>query len=142
MTGWELRLVTRDPVPETPGVIVHRGLTNNSPELVKIYQKCDVFVLPTRADCFSLVAMEAMSCGLPVVISRLGGIPEIVGDGEAGFLLEPDDYGSLARHLDQLVSDVGLRDRMSAASLLRARERFDCRVNVGRVLGAMKAACG
>ena len=142
VTGWELHLVTRDPVPETPGVVVLGGLKNNSPELVKLYQTCDVFVLPTRADCFSLVAMEAMSCGLPVVISRLGGIPEIVGDGQTGFLLEPDDYGSLALRLDQLVSDAGLRGRMGEASLVRAREKFDCRVNVGRVLGAMKAARG
>ena len=142
LTGWELHLVTRDPVADTPGVIVRQGLTNNSPELVKLYQACDVFVLPTRADCFSLVAMEAMSCGLPVAISRLGGIPEIVGDGETGFLLEPDDYGALAQRLDQLVSDAGLRGRMGAAALARAREKFDCRVNVGRVLGAMKAARG
>lgn len=141
-TGWELHLGTRDPVPDTPGVFAHGGLTNNSPELVRLYQRCDVFVLPTRADCFSLVAMEAMSCGLPVVISRLGGIPEIVGDGESGFLLEPGDYGALASRLDLLVSDEGLRGRMGAAALVRARERFDCRVNVGRVLEALKAVRG
>ena len=139
-TPWELHLVTRDQVPDTPNVVVHRGLTPNSPELVRLYQRCDAFVLPTRADCFSLVAMEAMSCGLPVVISRLGGIPEIVGDGVTGFLLEPDDYGSLALRLDQLASDADLRRRMGEAALARARERFDCRVNLGRVLDVLKAA--
>ena len=139
-TSWEMHLVTRDPVPETPGVVVHRGLTPNSPELARLYQRCDVFVLPTRADCFSLVAMEAMSCGLPVVISRLGGIPEIVAEGVTGFLLEPDDYGSLALRLDQLVSDEGLRLRMGEAALARAHAQFDCRVNLGRVMDVLKAA--
>ena len=139
-TPWELHLVTRDSVPETPHVVVHRGIDNNSPELVRLYQQSDLFVLPTLADCYSLVAMEAMACGLPVVISRLGGIPEIVADGETGFLLEPNDYPALAQHLDQLVTDTNLRLTLGVASLKRAKERFDCRVNMGRILDLMKAA--
>ncbi len=142
MVPWELHLVTRDPVPATPNVVVHGGVANNSPDLVRLYQRSDLLVLPTLADCYSLVAMEAMSCGLPVVISRLGGIPEIVADGLTGFGLEPGDYPSLALHLDQLVSDAGLRQRMGAASLLRAREEFDCRTNMGRILEMMKAETG
>ncbi len=137
---WELHLVTRDPVPETAGVVVHQSLANNSPELISLYQRCDIFALPTLADCFSLVAMEAMSCGLPVVISRLGGIPEIVEEGRTGYLLEPGDYPALALRLDQLVSDAALRQRMSEAGLCRAKNDFNCRVNMGRILNVMKAA--
>jgi len=139
---WEMHLVTRDPVPETMGIVVHRGISNNSPELVHLYQQSDLFVLPTLADCYSLVAMEAMSCGLPVVISRLGGILEIIADGQTGFGLEPGDYPALALRLDQLVSDAGLRQRMGAASLQRARALFDCRANLGRILDVMKAESG
>lgn len=135
---WELHIVTRDAVPETLHTAVHAGLANNSPELIQLYRESDVFVLPTLADCYSLVAMEAMSCGLPVVTTRLGGIPEIVADGETGFLLEPGDYPSLALRLDQLVTDSALRLSMGAASLRRARERFDCRINMGRILEMMK----
>ena len=138
-TPWELHLVTRDPVPPAPGLVVHQGIANNSPDLVRLYQRSDLFVLPTLADCYSLVAMEAMSCGLPVVISRLGGIPEIIADGQTGFGLEPGDYPALALRLDQLVSDAGLRQGMGAASLRRAREKFDCRANLGRILDVMKA---
>ena len=141
-TPWELHLVTRDAAAEAPNVVVHQGVANNSRELVRLYQKSDLFVLPTRADCYSLVAMEAMSCGLPVVISRLGGIPEIVADGETGCLLEPGDYESLAARLDQLVSDTARRQAMGTAALARAQERFNCRVNAGRILDAMKAAAG
>lgn len=137
-TPWELNIVTRDAVPQTPHTVVCPGLANNSPELVRLYQESDVFVLPTLADCYSLVAMEAMSCGLPVVTTRLGGIPEIVADGETGFLLEAGEYSSLALRLDQLVTDGALRQSMGAASLSRARERFDCRVNMGRILDVMK----
>ena len=135
---WELHLVTRDAVLETPRVVVHHGVANNSPELVRLYQASDLFVLPTRADCYSLVALEAMSCGLPVVISRLGGIPEIVKDGETGVLLEPDDYHALAASLNQFVSDTARRQAMGAAALRQAREKFDCRVNFRCILNAMK----
>ncbi|MBV9852430.1 MAG: glycosyltransferase family 4 protein [Armatimonadetes bacterium] len=139
-TPWELHLVTRDPVPETPRVVVHRNVANNSPELARLYQQADLFALPTRADCFSLVAMEAMACGLPVVISRLGGIPELVRDGETGFLLEPDDYDGLAQRLDRLVADAALRRRLGAGALAEAQARFDCRANLARILSAMKEA--
>lgn len=135
---WELHLVTRDAVPEASGVQVYHGVSNNSPELITLYQSSDVFVLPTRADCYSLVAMEAMACGLPVVISSLGGIPEIVADGETGVLIAPDDYDALAASLDMLVTDAARREAMGAAALVRARTHFDCRVNLGRILDVMK----
>ncbi|MDQ2800492.1 MAG: glycosyl transferase family 1, partial [Armatimonadota bacterium] len=63
----------------------------------------------------------------------------IVADGQTGFLLEPGDYPSLALRLDQLVTDTGLREKMGTAALDRAREKFDCRTNLGRILEMMKA---
>lgn len=139
-TPWELHLVTRDPVAETNGVVIHAAPANNSPDIIRLYQQSDVFVLPTLADCYSLVAMEAMSCHLPVITSEIGGIPEIVADGETGFLLEPGNYSALALRLDQLVSDEGLRQAMGQAARKRALENFDCRVNMNRILEIMKAA--
>ncbi len=136
---WELHLVTRDAVPDTPNVVVHHGIANNSPALAQLYQRSDLFVLPTRADCYSLVAMEAMSCGLPVVISNLGGISEIIKDGETGILLEPGDYDALASALDTLVMDAARRQAMGEAALQRAQTHFNCRINLGRILEAMKA---
>ncbi len=137
-TPWELHIVTRDAVPATPNVIVHHNITNNSPELVRLYQQSDLFVLPTRADCYSLVAMEAMASGLPVVISRLGGIPEIVEEGKTGFLLEAGDYPALAAHLDRLIAEPGLRARLGAASRQRACTNFNADTNVRRMLDAIK----
>jgi hypothetical protein len=135
---WQLHVVTRDQVPAVPGVVVHRNLSNNSAELVRLYQQSDLFVLPTLADCYSLVALEAMACELPVITSRLGGIPEIVEEGETGYLLTPGDYAGLAARLDLLIEDAALRRGMGQAARRRAVQRFDSRGNAARVLDAMK----
>lgn len=140
----ELHLVTRDtpsaPLPD--GVYLHQGISNNSMDLVRLYQSCDLFVLPTRADCYSLVAMEAMACGLPVIISRLGGIPDIVVEGETGYLLPAGDVEALTAALEQLIMDPDLRQRMGMAGRRRAEAEFDCRRNIGRVLAGMRAVAG
>ncbi|GAB4460755.1 MAG: glycosyltransferase family 4 protein [Armatimonadaceae bacterium] len=138
---WELHLVTRDDVPDKiPGVFVHHGITNNSPELVRLYQQSDVFVLPTRADCYSLVALEAMACGVPVIISRLGGIPHIIEEGKSGYLIDVDDYHCLSERLSSLVATSDIRQQMGAVARQVAYERFDCRTGVSRILDRMKQA--
>ena len=136
---WELHIVTRDDVPAAPRVVVHRNVSNNSPELVRLYQQSDVFVLPTRADCYSLVAMEAMAAGLPVIISRLGGIPEIVAEGETGYLIDVDDYAALTRHLDRLIKDPFLREHLGTAARQRACTHFNSNANMGQLLDAIKS---
>lgn len=141
-TPWELHIVTRSDVPDMPHVVVHRNLSNNSAELVRLYQQSDVFVLPTRADCYSLVALEAMACGLPVMISRLGGIPEIVQDQQTGYLIDPDDYRGFTTYLERLVSQPDLRNRLGVVARRRACEQFSCRANLEQILATMKAnAC-
>jgi hypothetical protein len=124
----ELHLVTRDSVEDVPeNVHVHRNVAPLSEELVALYQQSDVFALPTRADCYSLVALEAMACGLPIVITPLGGIPELIEEGKTGFLIPPDNYTALAARLDALVSDPALRTRLGAAARERACRLFDAR---------------
>jgi glycosyltransferase involved in cell wall biosynthesis len=94
-------------------------------ELPAEYEDADVFVFPSVWDePFGIPVAEAMAAGLPVVASRVGGIPEIVADGETGMLVEPDDASALAAALEQLVNDAGLRARLGEAGRLRAAERF------------------
>ena len=81
----------------------------------------DIFVHPTREDCFPLVILEAMSAGLPVVASEEGGIPDEVEDGKTGLLYRKGDSSELARCLETLLVDASLRTRMGAAG----RERFE-----------------
>lgn len=134
---WELHVVTRDPVPEHPRIHIYRDLKNHSPELIRLYQTSDLFVLPTRADCYSLVALEAMACGLPVVISDLGGISSIVRHGETGLLMG-DPSRQLGPFLEELIGNSSLRRSMGEAALARARSEFDTSGSVQTVLTAMK----
>src|SRR5206468_3682262 len=68
LAGWcELHVVTQAEVAPQPGVVVHRGLQANSPELLRLFATADIFVLPTMADCLAVVLMEATAAGLPVI---------------------------------------------------------------------------
>jgi glycosyltransferase involved in cell wall biosynthesis len=84
----ELDIVTRDPVMPPDGVRVHRAEAN-SPLLRDLYARADLFVLPTRADCFGIAAVEAMASALPVIMSDVGGARDIVESGNTGWLIEP-----------------------------------------------------
>ena len=89
----------------------------------------DVFLLPSAQESFGLAALEAMACEVPVVASRVGGLPEVVEDGVSGFLHAPDDLDGMARSALRLLTDEPLKQRMAAAALQVARQRFcDSRV--------------
>lgn len=87
-----------------------------------VYAAADVLVHPAVGEAFGRVVVEAMACGLPVVATGIGGPAEIVVDGECGLLVPPDDQQALERAVGRLVTDAGLRDRMSKAALARAAE--------------------
>ena len=98
------------------------GARHDVPELLAA---ADIFVLSTRSEGLPLSILEAMSAGLPVVASRVGGIPELVVDGETGLLVPPGDPASLAAAIERLLEDPGLRDRLGAAGRARLEEFFD-----------------
>jgi glycosyltransferase involved in cell wall biosynthesis len=84
---------------------------------------CDVFVLPSRLEGLGVAALEAMAARRPVVASRVGGLADVVADDETGLLVPPNDPASLARALDRLLVDPGLRARLGAAGPKRVTER-------------------
>jgi glycosyltransferase involved in cell wall biosynthesis len=120
-----LDLVTRADIPDEPGVRVHRGLTPRSPELIELYQKASAFVLPTLGDCYSIASLEAMATGLPVVVSAIGGIPEIIEDGKSGYLIAPRDGTALRSALDELLRDPERRLALGERARDRVEARFD-----------------
>jgi UDP-glucose:(heptosyl)LPS alpha-1,3-glucosyltransferase len=88
------------------------------------YAAADCFVLPTRYDTFSLATLEAMACGLPVIVSRAAGVTEHLTDGLDSLLLQdPTDATSLAGYLDRLTNDKGLGITLGAKARKTA-ERF------------------
>lgn len=135
----ELHIVTREAVPEEPGLCVHRGLKVGDPGLRALYQASDVMVLPTLADCFSMAALEAMACGLPVVISALGGIPEIVVDGTTGILIPPGNGESLLSALRMLLSSPQTMRRYGQAGRRRAEQFFDARTQSAMTVALMSS---
>jgi glycosyltransferase involved in cell wall biosynthesis len=87
--------------------------------------RSDVFVLASRSEGLPLSILEAMAAGLPVVASRVGGVPELVVDGETGLLVPAGDPELLAAAVGRLLDDATLRRRLGEAGRARVRERFD-----------------
>lgn len=98
--------------------------------LVHLLSAAAVFVCPSVYEPFGLVNLEAMACETAVVASRVGGIPEIVVDGETGYLVDCDDddpagfAGGLAARVSEVLEDPALAERMGAAGRRRVLERF------------------
>jgi glycosyltransferase involved in cell wall biosynthesis len=91
------------------------------PEILAIV---DVFVLPSLVEGLPTAVVEAMAAACPVVVTRVGGTPEVVNDGETGFLVDPGDPATLAERIAQLLSDGDLRRKMGEAARKRVEEKF------------------
>ena len=94
----------------------------------------DVFVLPTRGDNLPVSILEAMAAGLPVVATRVGGIPEQVEDGTTGYLVAPDDVDALAEAIDKLASEPARRERFGRAGAEKLEREFSSASVAGRLL--------
>ncbi|MEM1093598.1 MAG: N-acetyl-alpha-D-glucosaminyl L-malate synthase BshA [Bacteroidota bacterium] len=91
----------------------------------EILNIADVFLMPSGSESFGLAALEAMACGVPVVATNIGGLPELVLDDETGFLFELGDLDGFVEKTRRLLTDEGLHARMAAASLERAHSQFN-----------------
>jgi glycosyltransferase involved in cell wall biosynthesis len=89
-----------------------RGRLNGA-ELATAYQSADVLITPSRKESFGMVIVEAMACGVPVVASAAEGIPDVLDDGEVGFLVEPDDVDGFVDRISELFDDAALSERLS-----------------------------
>jgi glycosyltransferase involved in cell wall biosynthesis len=91
----------------------------------ELLARADIFALASLSEGMPVSVLEAMAAELPVVASRVGGLPEQVVDGVTGLLVEPGDPDDLARALGRLVGDAPLRRRLGAAGRKRAEQAFD-----------------
>jgi glycosyltransferase involved in cell wall biosynthesis len=91
----------------------------------RLYPGCDLLVLPSFYEPFGNVVLEALASGLPVVGSKIGGMADVVTDGETGFHVKPGNTQDLSKYMQLLLKDEELRKAMGAAARKHAIERFD-----------------
>lgn len=136
---WEMHIVTRESVPDCPkGVIVYNDVQNNSDKLARLFQEADVFVLPTKADSFGVVLLEAMASGLPIVASRIAAIPEIVQHGKTGYVFDAENSQSFGKFLNELIADPQKRSVMGKEARAAALEHWSIEVKYGALLDLVR----
>jgi len=101
-------------------------------DIPRILSAMDVFVLSSLREGFGIAAAEAMAMGKPVVATTVGGIPEVVADGQTGILVPPQSPDALAAAIVKLLRDERLRNRMGEAGRKRAEEHFSSQAMVRR----------
>ncbi len=104
-------------------------------------QAADLGLFTSESESFCLSILEAMAFGCPSVATRVGGIPEVVADGETGVLVPLGDNAGLARAIDELVANPARRAALGAAAKQRAREKFSAEVIVARYIDFYRRIC-
>lgn len=109
-------------------------------EMPHVYNGADVFVMPSKSEAFGMVYAEAMACGLPVIGTSTGGIPEVITNGENGYLVPVEDTTELAKKIESLLKSKKRRDLMSCKGLEKTKQKFDLNKTVEKLLGVYKSA--
>ena len=127
------RLVMIGDGPERPGAerqATQLGLSDSVDfvgeqyELVPWLSSADLFLLPSAQESFGLAALEAMSCGVPVVASDVGGLPELIRNGQTGFVCPADDIEGMAARGIEILTNSTLQRAISEAAVGDVRTRF------------------
>lgn len=93
-------------------------------QLVEVYNLCDIFLTASRLEGFGLSVAEAMACGKPIVATNCSSLPELVVDGNGGFLSEMDNVQDFADKISSLAEDENMRHRMGQFNRQRIKEKF------------------
>jgi len=116
------------------------GIASDSPDLTSAYHAADVFLLPSIHEPFGIVILEAWSAGLPVMASRIGGIPHFVEDGTDGLLFDPEDDASFLTAFDGVAGNPERARSLASAGQKKAREHYDWDVIADRLIGVYEDA--
>lgn len=100
----------------------------------------DIFVYPSHHEGMPMAVIEAMACGLPVVATRVGGLPDLIQDGVNGILVEPEKPAQLAAGLGKLAGDDDLRNSMQKVSYQFANDRYDIETHVTQLVAIYEKA--
>lgn len=128
-----LRIEPEDPAECLESFVNSRGL-NDRVEFLgdrvfgdakqKTFESADIFVLPSYSEGFSRAMLEAMAAALPMIVTKVGAVPDIVHDGVSAFVINPGDVGALTERLSRLLSDAHLRLEMGMTGRALCGERF------------------
>jgi glycosyltransferase involved in cell wall biosynthesis len=136
----ELVMVTTDPVPPARNVTVLDDVRPGDGQVDQLLASADVFVLPSRIDQWPNAVMEAMSAGVPPVVSDVGGMPEMVLHGRAGVVLRDGAPETLRDAILGLLDDDQRRRALGTAARQRVEEDLDVRRTAGRLLDVVRDA--
>ena len=103
-------------------------------KVARYYQAADLYLHPTRSDTFPTTILEALACGIPVVASAVGGIPEQIIEGKTGFLVPSGDAPVMARRIMQLLEDDAYRQQIGRQAADDAARRFGLELMVKEYL--------
>jgi N-acetyl-alpha-D-glucosaminyl L-malate synthase BshA len=106
------------------GVFERCSFVGKQPKIVDYLSASDVLLLPSEQESFGLAALEAMACEVPVIASRVGGVPEVVTDGETGFLSEVGDLEKMSADAARLLADEEMRREMGRHARESAISRY------------------
>jgi N-acetyl-alpha-D-glucosaminyl L-malate synthase BshA len=109
---------------EQLGVSSRVAVMGPKASVIDLLSVADLFLLPSAQESFGLAALEAMACEVPVIASRVGGLPEVIELGTTGFLHAPDDLDGMIETAVALLSDPALHRRVAAAARQSVTERF------------------
>jgi glycosyltransferase involved in cell wall biosynthesis len=119
------------------GLGAHLHFAGTRRDMPAVYNALDMVVSSSNSEAMPLALMEAMACGLPVVATRVGGVPELVEHGETGWLVGPGEFDDIAGRCAALIADAPSRRRMGERARRRVVERFDLAVGVQRLDGLL-----
>jgi glycosyltransferase involved in cell wall biosynthesis len=133
-------MVTQDPVPPSRNVTVLDDVRPGDGQVDRLLASADLFVLPSRIDQWPNAVMEAMSAGVPPVVSDVGGMPEMVLHGAAGAVLADGAPETLRDAILGLLDDESRRRALGEAARRRVEDDLDVRRTAGSLLDVIRAA--
>ena len=127
--------------PRLPNVRIHCGLRGNSPVLMELFERADIFCLPTQADGSSIASLEAMASGLPVITGAVGGIPELIEDGVTGMLVKRGDGADMQARLECLIEDRALRSCLGLAARASCERFYNVERQMQEIFAVIDKEC-
>jgi glycosyltransferase involved in cell wall biosynthesis len=136
----ELHIISSDPTVAGlagPGIVVH-GRVPHPVLMHELLPQMDILCHPTQSDMSAYVVVEAAFAGIPSVASRIGGVPELIVEGQTGWSLDPSDEDGFVKRLLDLTGDRTLISETGERAREHARKNYDANVNYGRLVDRLK----